>query len=109
MKIALLGTGYVGLVTGTCFADSGNDVTCIDIDRAKIDMLRRGELPIYEQGLAELVARNAESGRLKFTTELADAVRTARLVYVAVETPSSHDGSADLTALWTVVDAVAPH
>ena len=109
MKIAVIGTGYVGLVTGTCFADSGNDVTCVDIDQAKIDMLNDGRVPIYEPGLAELVERNAESGRLTFTTDLAGAVAPAAIVYLAVGTPSAQDGSADLTALWKVVDAVAPH
>ena len=109
MKIAIIGTGYVGLVTGTCFADSGNDVTCVDIDQAKIDMLNGGRVPIYEPGLAELVERNAESGRLTFTTDLTAAVAPAVIVYLAVGTPSAQDGSADLTALWKVVDAVAPH
>ena len=109
MKIAVIGTGYVGLVTGTCFADSGNDVTCVDIDRAKIEMLNQGQLPIYEPGLAELVERNAGSGRLKFTTDLPGAVGPAAIVYLAVGTPSAQDGSADLTALWKVVDAIAPH
>ncbi|MCE9554478.1 MAG: UDP-glucose/GDP-mannose dehydrogenase family protein [Planctomycetes bacterium] len=109
MKIAVIGTGYVGLVTGTCFADSGNDVTCVDIDKAKVEMLNRGELPIYEPGLAELVERNAASGRLKFTTDLPGAVVPAAIVYLAVGTPSAQDGSADLTALWKVVDAIAPH
>src|SRR3972149_33815 len=109
MKIAVIGTGYVGLVTGTCFADSGNDVTCVDIDKAKIEMLNQGHLPIYEPGLAELVERNAASGRLKFTTDLPGAVVPAAIVYRAVGTPSAQDGSADLTALWKVVDAIAPH
>ena len=77
MKIAVIGTGYVGLVTGTCFADSGNDVTCVDIDEAKIERLNRGEIPIYEPGLAELVERNREAERLLFTTDLAGAVRPA--------------------------------
>ena len=109
MKIAMVGTGYVGLVTGTCFADSGNDVTCIDIDEAKIEGLRRGEGPIYEPGLTEMVLRNSEAGRLHFTTDLPAAVKTAKLVYLAVGTPPADDGSADLTALWAVVAAVAPH
>ncbi len=109
MKIAVIGTGYVGLVTGTCFADSGNDVTCVDIDQAKVDMLRRGEVPIYEPGLAELVQRNTAADRLHFTTDTAAAVQVADLVFLAVGTPSAHDGAADLTALWNVVQTIAPH
>lgn len=109
MKIAMVGTGYVGLVTGTCFADSGNEVTCIDINEAKIEGLRQGKIPIYEPGLSELVLRNAEAGRLKFTTDLPSAVKPADIVYLAVGTPQSDDGSADLSALWAVVKAVAPH
>jgi len=109
MKIAVIGTGYVGLVTGTCFADSGNDVTCVDIDESKIKMLQNGQVPIYEPGLAELIERNAESGRLQFTTDLATAVGAAELVYLAVGTPSADDGSADLSALWAVTAAIAPH
>lgn len=109
MKIAVIGTGYVGLVTGTCFAESGNDVTCVDIDEKKIAMLRRGEVPIYEPGLAELIERNAEAGRLHFTTNVAEAVPQAELVYLAVGTPSAHDGAADLSALWAVLKSIAPH
>lgn len=109
MKIAVIGTGYVGLVTGTCFAETGNDVSCVDIDAEKIACLTRGEVPIYEPGLSELVARNAEDGRLRFTTDLAAAVRPAKLVFLAVGTPSADDGSADLSNLWKVVDALAPH
>jgi UDPglucose 6-dehydrogenase len=109
MKIAILGTGYVGLVTGTCLADSGNQVTCVDIDAAKIERLNRGEIPIYEPGLAELVERNREAERLLFTTDLAGAVHPARLIFLAVGTPPREDGSADLTSLWRAVDAIAPH
>ncbi|MBI2479740.1 MAG: UDP-glucose/GDP-mannose dehydrogenase family protein [Planctomycetia bacterium] len=109
MKIAVVGTGYVGLVSGTCFADSGNNVTCIDIDEAKIEQLNQGKVPIYEPGLSELVVRNAAAGRLHFTADLASAVKTAELVYLAVGTPQSDDGSANLSALWAVVDAIAPH
>ncbi len=109
MKIAVVGTGYVGLVTGTCLADSGNEVVCIDIDRAKIDRLNNGEIPIYEPGLAELVERNRSVNRLQFTTDLAAAVKGARLVFLAVGTPPSSDGSADLTSLWRVIDQIAPH
>ncbi|TWT73811.1 UDP-glucose 6-dehydrogenase [Posidoniimonas polymericola] len=109
MKIAVIGTGYVGLVTGTCFADSGNDVTCIDINEAKIEGLKRGEIPIYEPGLSELVIHNSEAGRLHFTTETASAVAPAEVVYLAVGTPQGDDGSADLSAMWSVVKAIAPH
>jgi UDPglucose 6-dehydrogenase len=109
MKIAVIGTGYVGLVTGTCFADSGNDVTCIDIDQRKIDMLNRGEVPIYEPGLAEMVERNFEAERLKFTTDTAGPIKSAEIVYLAVGTPQGDDGAANLSALWAVVGTIAPH
>ncbi|HEY2894827.1 MAG TPA: UDP-glucose/GDP-mannose dehydrogenase family protein, partial [Pirellulales bacterium] len=109
MKIAIVGTGYVGLVTGTCFAESGNHVTCIDIDQAKIARLKKGEIPIYEPGLSELVEHNAEAGRLHFTSDLAAAVRPAQLVFLAVGTPSAGDGSADLSGLWKAVDDLAGH
>ncbi len=109
MKIAVVGTGYVGLVAGTCFADSSNDVTCVDIDNEKIARLKRGEIPIYEPGLAELIEHNVEAGRLHFTTDLPAAVRAAKLVFMAVGTPSSDDGSADLNGLWSATDAMAPH
>ena len=109
MKIAVVGTGYVGLVTGTCLAETGNDVTCVDCDRGKIDRLNRGEIPIYEPGLSELVARNAADGRLRFTTDLAGAAGRAKLLFLAVGTPPAEDGSVDLGALWAVVDEVAPH
>src|SRR6476660_3352135 len=106
MKIAVVGTGYVGLVTGTCFAESGNDVTCIDIDEKKIARLKEGEIPIYEPGLTELVERNFEDGRLKFTTNLAEGLAKAKVVFIGVGTPQTHDGSANLNALWTVVDGI---
>ncbi len=109
MKITVVGTGYVGLVTGTCLAETGNDVTCVDCDREKIDRLNRGQIPIYEPGLSELVARNTTSGRLRFTTDLTPATAPAKLVFLAVGTPSADDGSVDLSALWTVVDQIAPH
>ncbi|TWT89061.1 UDP-glucose 6-dehydrogenase [Pseudobythopirellula maris] len=109
MKIAVIGTGYVGLVTGTCFSNSGNDVTCIDIDEKKIAGLKQGEIPIYEPGLKEMVLRNAEEGRLKFTTDTPAGVREAEIVYLAVGTPQGDDGSADLSAMWAVVKAIAPH
>jgi UDPglucose 6-dehydrogenase len=109
MKITVIGTGYVGLVTGTCLAETGNDVTCVDCDRAKIDRLRQGQIPIYEPGLSELVSRNVEAARLHFTSELAAAMADAKLVFLAVGTPPADDGSVDLTALWAVVDQIAPH
>src|SRR5262245_53367576 len=109
MKIAVVGTGYVGLVTGTCLSESGDDVTCIDVDAKKIERLNKGEIPIYEPGLAELVERNTEAGRLRFTTDLAAAVKEARLVFLAVGTPPRDDGSADLSHLWSAVDQLAPH
>jgi UDPglucose 6-dehydrogenase len=109
MRIAVVGTGYVGLVTGTCFADSGNTVTCLDINAEKIARLGRGEIPIYEPGLEELVVRNARAGRLGFSTDVAAGVRSAEVVFLAVGTPPAADGSADLSALWKVVDSIAPH
>jgi len=96
MKIAVIGTGYVGLVSGAGFSDFGHDVTCVDIDSNRVEALRRGEIPIHEPGLPELVRRNAQLGRLKFTTSTADAVPSALIVFIAVGTPSGSDGSADL-------------
>ncbi|HEY7330335.1 MAG TPA: UDP-glucose/GDP-mannose dehydrogenase family protein [Gemmataceae bacterium] len=107
MKIAVIGTGYVGLVTGTCFAESGNEVTCIDIDARKIEMLKKGQLPIYEPGLLELVLRNHREDRLRFTTDLHAGVGPAQLVFIAVGTPQSADGSADLSTVWKVTDSLA--
>ena len=109
MRIAVVGTGYVGLVTGTCFANSGNTVTCLDINADKIARLNRGEIPIYEPGLAELVVRSAKAGRLLFTTDTTTAIHAAQVVFLAVGTPPSADGSADLSSLWKVVDSIAPH
>ncbi len=97
MRLAVLGTGYVGLVAGAGFADFGNDVVCVDIDAQKVERLRRGEIPIYEPGLERLVTHNVAEERLRFTTEIAEAVGGADVVFIAVGTPSSHDGSADLS------------
>ena len=96
MKISVIGTGYVGLVTGTCLAESGNDVICMDIDAKKIELLQSGVVPIYEPGLEELVSRNAAHGRLTFTTVMEHAVRTSDIIFIAVGTPPGEDGSADL-------------
>ncbi len=96
MDICVIGTGYVGLVVGTCFADSGNEVICVDIDALKIERLRRGDIPFYEPGLSELVKRNSRDGRLSFTTELATAIQTSTVCFIAVATPAAEDGSADL-------------
>ncbi len=96
MHIAIIGTGYVGLVAGTCFADSGNDVTCVDIDARKIAQLQQGEIPIYEPGLEELIRKNTRDRRLSFTTELAPAVARAQVVFIAVGTPEGESGDADL-------------
>ncbi|MEE1022155.1 MAG: UDP-glucose/GDP-mannose dehydrogenase family protein [Muribaculaceae bacterium] len=97
MNIAIVGTGYVGLVSGACFAEMGIDVTCVDIDTSKIDRLRKGEIPIYEPGLEDMVRRNVEAGRLHFTTSLAETLPTVEVVFSAVGTPPDEDGSADLS------------
>jgi UDPglucose 6-dehydrogenase len=107
VKIAVVGTGYVGLVTGTCLAESGNDVVGIDKDLGKIELLEAGRLPIYEPGLNELVQRNRREGRLRFTTDLREGMGEAQLIFVAVGTPQSPEGAADLTNLWAVVEALA--
>ena len=99
MKVAVVGTGYVGLVTATCLAESGNEVVGVDKDARKIDVLHSNKLPIYEPGLLELVQRNRREGRLQFTTDLATAVKAARLVFIAVGTPQSATGEADLSAI----------
>ena len=107
MKIAVVGTGYVGLVAGAGFAESGNDVTCVDKDQRKVAMLRRGKIPIYEPGLEELVRRNKAEGRLVFTTELPKAVRASEVIFIAVGTPQGEDGSADLRHVMNVARDIA--
>src|SRR5581483_10596496 len=98
MRVAMIGAGYVGLVSGACFADFGHHVTCVDNDENKVAALARGVMPIYEPGLAELVARNVHESRLAFTTKLGDAVRNADAVFIAVGTPARRgDGHADLS------------
>ena len=96
MNIAIVGTGYVGLVSGTCFADTGANVTCVDVDEQKIERLKNGDIPIYEPGLDELVKKNVAAGRLKFTTNLASVLDDVEIVFSAVGTPPDEDGSADL-------------
>jgi len=96
MKIAVVGTGYVGLVTGTCFAETGNDVTCVDIDRLKVEKLNSGEITIYEPGLNKLFLRNQKEDRLKFTTDLESGIKEAEIIFLALPTPPGADGSADL-------------
>ena len=102
MRIAMVGTGYVGLVAGTCFAESGNDVICVDINEKKINRLNQGDIPIYEPGLEELVKRNLREGRLRFTTEMAQAAQSSLLIFIAVGTPPGEDGSADLRSVLAV-------
>src|SRR5512134_2706121 len=106
MKLCVVGTGYVGLVAGTCFAESGNDVVCVDNVAAKVETLRQGRVPIYEPGLEELIRRNVAEGRLTFTTDLTDAVRKSLVCFVAVGTPSGDDGSADLSAVHAVGEEI---
>ncbi len=102
MKVAVFGAGYVGLVTGACFAELGHDVVVRDVVEAKIDALRDGRVPIHEPGLDEMLERNRE--RLRFTMDVAEAVEGAEVVYIAVGTPPTYSGDADLSAVWTVVD-----
>src|SRR5437763_6660128 len=107
MRIAVVGTGYVGLVAGTCFAETGHFVTCVDVDEAKVQALRSGRTPIYEPGLEELLERNIKAERLSFTTDLASAVRGAEVVFIAVGTPQGDDGNADLRAAMKVAHDIA--
>lgn len=107
MNMSVVGTGYVGLVAGACFSDSGNHVICVDCDEKKVRMLCRGEIPIYEPGLSEIVERNTRAGRLEFTTDLADAVKRSRIIFIAVGTPPAQDGSADLSAILGVAKTIA--
>ena len=106
MKIAVVGTGYVGLVTGTCFAETGNEVLCVDIDAQKVEKMRNGIVPIYEPGLEILFERNIKEGRLKFTTDLFDAVRNSEIVFLCLPTPQDGDGSADLKYVLGVADDI---
>ena len=106
MKICFVGTGYVGLVTGTCFAEKGNNVCCVDIDKKRIEDLKRGIIPIYEPGLEELVRKNMDEGRLSFSTDIKEGLKNAQLCFIAVGTPPSSDGSADLAQVLNAVDSI---
>ncbi len=109
MRIAVVGTGYVGLVAGTCFADAGNDVICVDNDQNKITMLNAGQIPIYEPGLEEMVRRNVEQDRLQFTTDIKTAVQKSHIIFIAVGTPPKEDGSADLKHVLAVAKEIGTH
>jgi UDPglucose 6-dehydrogenase len=109
VKLCVIGTGYVGLVTGTCFAATGQRVVCVDKDASKIERLRRFEIPIYEPGLEEMVKEQAQAGRLTFTTDLAEAVKDVDLAFIAVGTPPTQDGEADLSAVFKVAQDLAKH
>ena len=109
MHIAVIGTGYVGLVTGACFAEFGVDVTCVDVDEQKIERLRNGVMPIYEPGLEQLVAKNVQSGRLRFTTDVGEAVEQSLVIFLAVGTPPKDDGSPDLSFVEAAATSIADH
>lgn len=108
MKIAVVGTGYVGLVTGTCFAETGNTVTCVDIDQEKVKKLQSGKITIYEPGLEQLFERNVKQNRLYFTTNLAEGIQDAKVIFLALPTPPGEDGSADLKYILKVADDLGP-
>jgi UDPglucose 6-dehydrogenase len=109
MHVAVIGSGYVGLVAGACFAETGNDVVCVDVDEDKIARLQRNEVPIYEPGLEPMVRRNQEEGRLTFTTDIGAAIRSSRVIFIAVGTPPGEDGSADLKHVLAVAKQVGRH
>src|SRR5450830_313152 len=109
MKITIIGTGYVGLVTGACLAELGNDVFCLDVDQAKIDLLNNGGIPIHEPGLAEIVGRNRAAGRLQFSTDVAASVAHGALQFIAVGTPPDEDGSADLQYVLAAARNIGRH
>ena len=109
MKVAIVGSGYVGLVTGTCLAEIGHNVTCIDNNAEKIKTLKQGKIPIYEPGLKEKVAKNAKEGRLNFSTDIKEGVDNSEVIFIAVGTPSREDGSADLCYVENVSREIAKH
>ncbi|GAI36564.1 unnamed protein product, partial [marine sediment metagenome] len=107
MKICIIGTGYVGLVTGTCLADFGLSVTCVDQDETKISLLNSGGVPIYEPNLEALIEKNVSAGRLTFTTDLEKAVKQSKVIFIAVGTPPNHDDSANLAQIEKVAEQIA--
>ena len=107
MKVTIIGTGYVGLVTGTCLADFGLSVTCVDQDDTKINLLNSGGIPIYEPNLEALIKKNVSAGRLTFTTDLEKAVKQSQVIFIAVGTPSNRDGSVNLKQIETVAQQIA--
>ncbi len=109
MRVTIFGSGYVGLVTGACLADAGNHVVCVDIDAGKIERLKRGEIPIHEPGLEALIRRNAEAGRMEFTTDAARGVEHGLFQLIAVGTPPDEDGSADLRYVLAAARTIAGH
>src|SRR5581483_4021028 len=109
MKVTIFGTGYVGLVTGACLAEMGNHVVCVDIDEHKVARLRRGEIPIFEPGLEPIVRRNHANGQLEFTTDAAQAIAHAQIIFIAVGTPPDEDGSADLQYVSSVARTIGRH
>src|SRR5690606_16195182 len=109
MRITIFGSGYVGLVTGTCLADAGNHVVCVDVDAAKVELLNSGGVPIYEPGLEPLIAANRAVGRLSFTTDIASAVEHGDVIFIAVGTPPDENGSADLQYVLAVAHSIGQH
>src|SRR4030088_2412005 len=109
MRVTIFGSGYVGLVTGACLADAGNHVVCVDVDAGKIERLNRGEIPIHEPGLDALIKRNAEAGRIEFTTDAAKGVEHGLFQVIAVGTPPDEDGSADLRYVLAAARTIATH
>jgi len=109
MKVAVVGTGYVGLVAGTCFSDTGNEVVCVDVVKEKIDSLNNGHVPIYEPGLQEMIKRNMREERLTFTTDIEKAVKSSQIIFIAVGTPPDEDGSADLQYVLAVAKSIGQH
>src|SRR5262245_35359776 len=106
MNIAVIGTGYVGLVVGSCFAESGNDVVCVDNNADKVAKLQQGHIPIYEPGLPEIIERNVREERLTFTTDLPTAVKKSLVIFLCVGTPTTPSGAADLSAVYAVAAAI---